>query len=141
MAGAITCLQRELAIFLLGINHARHRSGHADRFVADFAGTGNHIALRVQIHVARRRCGSLFAVVEKVRLAVGHADEHESAATDVSRRWMHHGQGESGGDCGIDGIAAGLHNLHAGARRQFVHAHHNGMLRMHRMGGCPNERR
>ena len=99
------------------------------------------LPLRVEIHVARRRCRSLFAVVEKVRLAIGHADQHEAAATDISGRRMHHGQRESGGHRGVDGIAAGLHDLDTGTRCQLVHAHHDGMLRVNRMRGAPGGRR
>src|SRR5579864_7394005 len=72
-------LERELAIVLLGENHARDRAGHANRFVSNLAGAGDHISLRIQIHIYLRRSRSLFAVIEKMGLAVYHPDQHESA--------------------------------------------------------------
>jgi hypothetical protein len=54
---------------------------------------------------------------------------------------MHHGESESRGYGGIYGIAASLHHLDSGARRQFVGADHDPVLRMHRLGGGGNERR
>ena len=135
--GSDHLLQRKLAIFFLGVNHARHRPGHADRLEADFAGTFNDVALGVEVHVARRRGGSLLAIVDKVRRAVGHADEHEASAADISGRRMHHGQREPGRDRGVNGVAASPHDLHSRVRRQVVHADHDGVLGVNRMGGGP----
>src|SRR5579863_49763 len=78
-------LQCELAVFPFGVDHPCNRPWHADRLVADFARSGDYIALSVHIHVAGRRRGSFLAVIEEMRFAVGHADEHESAAADISR--------------------------------------------------------
>jgi hypothetical protein len=46
---------------------------------------------------------------------------------------MHHGQRESCRYRGIDGIAAGLHDLYADMRRQFVHADHDRVRGMNRV--------
>ena len=54
---------------------------------------------------------------------------------------MDHGEGKSGSDGGIDGVAARLHDLDAGLRCQFVHADHHGMLRVDRTGGGHRDRR
>ena len=91
------------------------------------------IALPVQIHVAGRRRGCHFAVIEKVRLPIRHANEHEPAATNISCSGMHHRQRESRGHRCIDGIPAGLHNFHADMRSQIVHAHHDCVLRVYRV--------
>ena len=68
-----------------------------------------------------------------MRLAVGHADEHEPAATQISCRRMDHGQSESRGYGGVDRIATGLHDLDSGPRGEFVHADHDGVLRVYRL--------
>ncbi len=99
-------LQAELAVFLLGINHAGDRSGHADRLVSDLAGAGDHVSLLVEVHVRVGCGGSLLAVIEEMRLAVGHADEHEPSATDVSCRRMDDGEGKSRSNGGVHRIAA-----------------------------------
>ena len=136
--GSDHLLERQLSIFLFGINHARDRPRHANGLVTDFAGARNHVALGVQIHVAGCGRGSHFAIVEKVRLAIRHANKHEPAATDISGCGMHHGQREPSGHGGVDGIASSLHDFHADTRRQFVDADHDrvrGMNGVHRRGG------
>ena len=45
-----------------------------------FAGFVDHIALRIQIHVASNCRRSRLPVVEEMRLAIGHANQHESTA-------------------------------------------------------------
>src|SRR5437660_5186735 len=100
--------QRKLAKFLLSGDHSGDRSGHTDRFIAIFAGSFDHVALRVEVHVTGRRRGSLLTIIEEVSLAVGHADQHESAASDVSRRGMYDSEGKAGSHCRVDGIPAGL---------------------------------
>jgi len=76
-----------------------------------------------------------------VRLAVGHADQHESAATNISGRRVHHGQREPGGHRRIDCVAACLHDVDADMGRQFVHADYDSVLRMNRMYGSLSRRR
>ena len=90
-------------------------------------------ASRYMSAVAAR--GSFLAVVDKVRHSVGHANEHESAAAQVSRLGMNHRQSEASGHGGIDGVAAGLHHLDSGPGCQFVDAGNHGMRGMHRAHG------
>lgn len=68
-----------------------------------------------------------------MRFAVGHADQHESPAADVSRGRMHNRQRESDSDGRIHGIAAGLENIHSHLRGQRVHGDHHRVLRAHGM--------
>ena len=112
--GSDHLLEGKLAIFFLGVDHARHGSRDADRLEADLAGTFNDVTLGVEVHVARRRGGSLLAIVDKVRRAIGHANEHEASATDISGCRMHYGQRETGRDRGVDGVAASPHDLNTG---------------------------
>ncbi len=72
---------------------------------------GMTLPCAVEIHVASRGGGGLLAIVEKVGLAVGHADEHESAAANISGGGMNHGEGESGSDGGVDGVTSGLQDV------------------------------
>jgi hypothetical protein len=46
-----------------------------------------------------------------MRLAIGHADEHEAAATKIARLGMHHCQCESNSHRGVDSVAARPHHL------------------------------
>ena len=48
---------------------------------------------------------------------------------------MHHGQRESRGHGGINGVAALPQNCHSGIRGQMVNAHHHSVLRAHRLLG------
>jgi hypothetical protein len=122
-----------LPYFFFGVNHARDRSWHAYRFVANLAGAFDHVALRVEIHAGLRGRRGFFAIVDKMRLAIGHADQHEAAAAQISRGRMHHGQRESRSHRGIHGIAARLHDLNPSLRSQVARADHDRVLRMDRV--------
>ena len=80
--------QTQFAVLLFGIDHAGHRSGHTDRSVPDFTGAGNDISLFVEVHIRLGRSRGFFSIVEEMRFAIGHADEHEPTSTDVARRRM-----------------------------------------------------
>ena len=70
-----------------------------------------------------------------MRFPVGHANQHESAATDVPCRRMHDGEGKSGRDRSVNRIAASSHDFDSGPRSQFVHTDYDSVLRVHRFGG------
>ena len=106
-------MQRELAEFVLSVRQAGNRSGHADRFVSGNACVFNHVALSVEIHIRRRSSGRLLAVVNEVSFAIRRADEHETAASEISSLRMYNGQGESGGDGCIYRVPACLHHFHS----------------------------
>ena len=58
-------LEAELAVFLLCVGEAGDRAGHGNGFVAQRAGVGDHVALCVEVHVARGGAGRFFAVVDE----------------------------------------------------------------------------
>src|SRR6185312_836735 len=110
--------ETQLAPLLLRSNHTGLRSGNADGFVADNTQVGNNISLLVPIHIDGRGCRRFLAIVKEMDSAVGHADQHESAAANVSRLWMYHCQREAGGYGCIDRISTLAHYLHAGISGQ-----------------------
>src|SRR5919197_6456770 len=76
--------KRKLAIFLLGIDHSRDRTWHPDRSSSYQASVGNHVALRVEIHVSGGSGRSFFTIVDEAGTPVRQAEEHEPAAAKVS---------------------------------------------------------
>ena len=90
---------------LLRIGEACNRAGDSAGFVTDERHSGNYVAFGVEVHVAAGGCWGFFAVVEKVGLAVFVADEHETAATDVSRCRVDDGQCEAHGYGSVDCVA------------------------------------
>ncbi len=123
-------IEWKLPVFLQGVNHAGDGTGNANRPVTHQAGLFDDVALRVEVHVGGRSRRSLFAVVDEVGGAVGHADKHEPTPAEISCLRVHDGEGEARGDGGVDGVAAGLHYLYAGARGQLVDAGHHGVRRV-----------
>ena len=65
--------------------------------------------------------------------AVRHADEHESATTDISCLRMDDRQRKSRSNRCIDGVATLLHDLHSGITGQRMDAHHHRFLCMGRV--------
>ena len=78
---------------------------------------------------ARRR---LFPVVDEMGLAIRQANQHETAATQISRLGMHHRQREADSYGGVHGIAARLHDLDSDPRRGGAHTGHHGPWRLDR---------
>ena len=115
-------LQPEFAVRLLRISQTGNRAGNGDRLIAERARSGNHVAVRIQIHVARSSAWRLFTVVdEQIALAVvrlGQMHQHEPAAADIARDRVHHGEREAGSDRRIHRVAALLQN---GYRRRRWH--------------------
>ena len=131
--------ESELAVLFLRINHARDRPRHSNRLVAHDAGIFDYIALSVEIHIRGCRRWRFFTIVDEPHAPVSRADEHESTPAQISSLRIHHGQGKSGGDSGINRVPAGLHDLHSGSRTQFMNAHHDGVRRMYGLG-CRHRR-
>ena len=67
-----------------------------------------------------------------MRFAVGQAQQHESAATDVPRSRMHYSQGKTCGHGRIHGIPALLHHRHTSLGRLLMNTHHDGAFCMNR---------
>ena len=60
---------------------------------------------------------------------VFQANHHETAAAEISRRGMGHGQREGDGNRGINSVAATLHDVDADFRSDFVGRSDNAMTR------------
>ncbi len=126
---------------LLRIDHSGNGSRDADRLVSHGAGVGNHVALSVQIHVTAGGFWSFFAIVEEVDLAVGKANQHESAATNVSRSRMNDRQREAGGHSSVNRVATLLQNLRANLGGFLMDTDHHSVLGMHRPQTAGESRR
>ena len=124
--------QRQLAVFFFSVDQSRHRARDADRFVAVFAGAGNHVAVGVEIHVGGGGGRSLLAKIDEMIFAVRGAQQHESSAAEISRLRIDHCEREAGGHRGVHRVAALAHNFHAGFGREFVNAGDDGVRRVHR---------
>ena len=86
--------QGQPAVGLLRVDEPCDRAGNADGLVARGGKSRDDVALRVEIHSGGGRGGGALAVVEEVRLARLHADEHESAAAEVARLGIDDGERE-----------------------------------------------
>src|SRR5580698_7195047 len=81
--------QTELAVSFLRVDQASDGTGDADRSVTVFARAVNHVALCVQIHAG---CGGgwrFFAEVYETSFAIGHAEQHETATTQIACLRVH----------------------------------------------------
>ena len=76
-----------------------------------------------------------------MNFAVGHADQHEPAASQISRRRMHYGQSESCGHRSIDRITARPHDVSPSPRSQLVYADYNGVLCVNCVDGSDRKAR
>lgn len=101
--------------------------GDSDGTIPDNAGILDYVALGVQVHIGGGGRGSFLAVVDEVGLAVGHADEHESAAAEVARLRMNDGEREADGHCGVHRVTSRLHDLDTCLRSQPMNTGHHGM--------------
>ena len=98
----------------------------------------------IEVHVSGRGCRSLFAIVDEAGGAVGHADEHESAATEIARLRMNDGERKACSHGRVHGIAARLHHLHPSPGSELMDAGHHRTRRVHRThgrGGCGTRQR
>ena len=92
-------------------------AGHADSEVRRGGQATDDVAVIVQEHVAVGPRGGFFAVVVGDEFAVRQPDHHESAATEVPGGGVGHGQSETDGDCGVDGVAPTAQHLDSHLRR------------------------
>jgi hypothetical protein len=67
-----------------------------------------------------------------MRFARRSAEKEESTSAEVASLRMDDGEGESGGNGGVNGIASSLHDFGAGARSEFVNAGDDGVRSMRR---------
>ena len=126
-------LQAKLAPFLLCGHHSRNGTGHAYGFIPQRAQAGHDVALLIPIHVNGGCRWSFFAIIEKVELSIGHADQHEPTATDIPRLRVHDSESESGGNSRIDRVPTLTHDFNAGIGSKRVDGDHHRLLRVRRM--------
>lgn len=103
---------------------AAHRAGNSHGAPSHDAVVGG-VAARVEIHVVRGLGGRCFAEIDEGFAAVGHADEHESTASEVSGGRVRGGQGEADGHSCVDCVAAGFQHSDADVRgERFLRNNH-----------------
>jgi hypothetical protein len=81
----------------------------------------------VEIHVFVGSGGGFFAEVDEASFPVGIAEKKEAASAEISSSRIDDGEGEAGGDGGIDGIATRAQHFDAGARGKLVNAGDDGV--------------
>ncbi len=91
--------------------HPHHRAGHADRKPAFARAIGNDVALRIEVHVARRAQRGFLAKIDEALASIVHADQHEPATADVAAARIDHGEGVPDGNRRVDRVAAGLEHV------------------------------
>jgi hypothetical protein len=96
---------------------AAHRAWNSNGAPSHEALVGS-VTARIEIHVARSLGGCLFAEVDERDAAVCHADEHESAAAEVSGDRVRDCQREADGYSGVHGVAAGFEHSDTNVRSQ-----------------------
>ncbi len=78
------------------------------------------MALVIQVHVGRRGQRRFFAEVQEGLAAIGQMQSHETAAAQVARCGVNHGQRIANGHSRIDGVTSLLEHLHTNAGGQMV---------------------
>ena len=116
---------------------ARH--ANAERLIARLLGVG--LAVVSQKHVARG-CGrrALTIVDGDIFVAVCQVNHHEAAAANISRARVGNGHGESGGDSGIDRVAAARQNVTADSGRDALLRNHHAVFCGNRANGFDRRR-
>ena len=118
----------QFAVAFVSKHQSRDRAGNADRFVAVGRCALDDVAVRVEVHVARRTEWRAFAIVDRFGRAVQLANEHESAAAEVAGGGPCDGECEGDGDCSVDGVAPFLHHVDTDARRDLARRRHHGVI-------------
>ena len=94
--------------------------------------------MRIQIHIGGGGGGGFFPEVNKADLAIGHANQHKPAATEISGSRMHYGKGKPGGNRRVHRISPRAHDFHPRSGAQLVHTDHHGVGGTNRMRGRPD---
>ena len=124
------------AIFLARVFHPGHAAGHADGQVALGAQALDHVALLVQVHVGGRGQRCFFAEIEKRLAAVRQLHGHETAAREIARGRIHHGQCITHGHSGVDRVAAALEHVDSDPGGQVLGGDHHPVFGGDRRNGC-----
>ena len=96
-----------------------HRPWYGHRVPA----SRRHVAVAAETR-GRPAGGRLSGRVQADEVAVP-ADDRERVAPDAVVAWLHHGQGDGGGDGRIHGIAAAAQHLQSGTRGQRLRRRHD----------------
>ena len=105
---------RHLAVFLVRVREAGHRTRYAHTLVRVMVNARRVGAGAVEEHLRRGAGRRFFAEVDSGGFAIGEADHHEAAAADVAGGRIGDRQREAGSDGGVDGIAAVGEHVAAG---------------------------
>ena len=123
-----------LPLAVLGQRHLEAADGAGDaRRPPSFDAVARQLALRVEVHVARRLLGRALAEVDERRTAVGHADQHVAAAAEVAGERMRDRHREADRDRGVHRVAAGLQHRDAHVGRDRLHGDHHAVPRAQRL--------
>ena len=95
------------------------------------------LAVRIEVHVTRRAARGGLAVVERMHLALGGADDHEPAAADVAGFGVDHRERQPDRHCRVHRVAASAQDVPPDlARQRMTGDHHRGpALSDPRLGG------
>ena len=74
--------------------HAGHTARHANRQMPFQAQAFYHLALVIEIHIARSGKGGALSEIQRAGGAIGQPIDHKAAAADISGLLIHHGQRE-----------------------------------------------
>ena len=113
---------------------AAHRARHARR-PPPLDAVLRQLTLGIQIHVARRLLRRPLAKIDEGGAAVGHPNQHVTAAADVAGVRMRDGHREADGDGRIHGVAAVLQYGDANVGGGGFHRHHHAVSRAKRLPG------
>ncbi len=106
-----------------------NRARHSHRQVAIVVEISGVLTSLVEKHlrVSRQRC--LLPEVQRYRLTIREADDHETAAADVPCGGVGHCESEPGGNGRVDGVAPGAQDPAADLAGQSVGGHHHAVFR------------
>ena len=94
---------------------------------------------RIEEHVAECAGRCHFAIVDRGLAAIGHSNHHEPATAQVAGGRVCHGKSKTHGDGGVDGVAAMLQDVEAGAAGELVGRPHHAVASPHGLARCGPE--
>ena len=104
---------------------------HGDGFVADERSILDHVAFRIEVHVATGRQRRDLAVIDRLCRPVRFADQHESAAAEVSGLGPRDGERQRDRHRRVDRVAPALHHVRSDPRGNRVDRSHHRMRLAH----------
>ena len=103
-------LPRQASVLLPGHVQTGDGAGDAYREMAQVMPLEAVLAV-FEPHRVGRFGGRHLAEIEGDGLALGRAEDEKTASSDIAGRRMRHGEGESGGDRGVNGVSAVLQDV------------------------------